>query len=385
MVQKKYIFSFPKNEIKRILFIQLNFRGDLLFNTPLFHILNIYYNNPVIDVWVKSRSSEILRNNIYVNNVIIFDDIKTENYSGKTKFNIIGKIKFLSKIRKNKYDLILDFTGLYSTGIFTLLSKAKYTFGKNTHGFGFCYDKYDDIDTFHQKGHLMIKYQQIFKRAIGISDKEWINIFKSCEYKPEIFIDDSIKNSIDIEFKERKINQNKIIICIHLTAGWNAKRWSEIKYKELIEYLLERDIEFVFVGDDKDYEVYNLIKRQLKSEFQNIINNRFFKLSFLENAEVIKRANIFIGADSAPLHIASAVGTPTISLFGPTNPEFSTPLNNNIILYKKLNCSAPDNEQYCTRNAGKNCYTVDCMKMILVQDVIEGVNEILKNRNKKLS
>lgn len=85
-------------------------------------------------------------------------------------------------------------------------------------------------------------------------------------------------------------------------------------------------------------------------------------------------SDLFIGSDSGPLYIAEAVGTKTISLFGPTNPLFSAPRGKeHTCIYNKLFCSAEDNEQNCILIAGLNCKTIDCMKMIKPDDVYKAV------------
>jgi ADP-heptose:LPS heptosyltransferase len=382
---RKKPFNFNRNEIKKILFIQLNFRGDLLFNTPLFEILNIYFKNAKTDVWIKSRTKDILINNPYINKVHIFDDIKTENYSKKTKLNIAGKIKFLNSIKKEKYDLILDFTGIYSTAIFSLFSKAKFSFGKNSQGFGFCYNSFDSINLFKVSGYLLVKYKNILKNALKIKDEEWKKINKQVGNRPKVYISEQIKSLIDSEFKERNINDTKKIVCIHLTAGWDEKRWNENKYKDLIKILIDKyNCEIIFTGDSNDEKIYNSIIENLGEAYKCRLKKNFFGNNFIESAEIIRRASIYIGSDSGPLHLASAVNTPTIAIFGPTNPLFCNPVSeNNFYIYKQINCSASENDQYCTRNAGRNCRTIDCLKMIEVDDVLKIVENIILNMEKK--
>jgi ADP-heptose:LPS heptosyltransferase len=378
---RKKSYDFSRTDIKKILFIQLNFRGDLLFNTPLFEILSIYFHNPNIDVWIKSRSKEILINNPNINKIHIFNDIKTEDYSTITKLNFIGKMNFLKSIRKEQYDLIMDFTGIYSTALFVLLSKCKYSFGKNAQGFGFCYNAFDNINTFKVPGHLLIKYKNILKNALKIKDEEWKEIDNLVGNKPKVYISEQIKSLIDSEFEEKRIDKSKKIVCIHLTAGWEEKRWCEENYKELIKILLDKyHCEVIFIGDSNDEKIYNRIANSIDDLYVKRLKDRFFSLNLLGSAEVIRRANFFIGGDSGPLQLASAVNTPTIAIFGPTNPLFSNPLgDNNYYIYKKLECSAQENEQYCTKNAGRNCKTIDCLKMINVNDVTEIIDKIIKS------
>jgi ADP-heptose:LPS heptosyltransferase len=373
--KKKYVIK--ENEIKKILFIQLNFRGDLLFNTPLFEILKIVFPKSDIDVWIKSRSKDILFNNPNIKKIHIFDHIKTEDYTDKTKINFKRKIKFLNGIRKEKYDFVFDFTGIISTALFTLFSGTKLSFGKNSQGFGFCYNEFDDTNTFKTNEHLIVKYKNILKTALHIENNEWTKINKIVESRPKVYISDAIKIKIDKVFAKRKISAEKKMICLHLTSGWEEKRWSEIKYKELIRALFDKyECEIIFIGDSFDEYLYKKIKESIGEFYSYRLNERFFSFNLVENAEVIRRVNLFIGGDSGPLQLAFAVNTPTIAIFGPTNPLFSNPIgDNNYFVYKRLTCSANEDEQYCTKNAGRKCETIECLKIIEISDILYLINK----------
>ena len=85
---------------------------------------------------------------------------------------------------------------------------------------------------------------------------------------------------------------------------------------------------------------------------------------------LIKRCQVFISLDSAPLHIATAVETPYVALFGPTDPQWHTASGHKgIIIYKNLSCSPC----YKTR-----CKTQECMYAIRPQEVLEAIGKLLK-------
>lgn len=379
----KILFIFKRKRFKfdnvnKILFISLFFRGDLLYHTPLINIIKNLYPDSELDVWVKSRTSDILENNPYINEIIVFNDIKTAEYNEVTRYNFKGKLRLLKRIRKSNYDLIVDFTGLYSTALFVLFSKAKNSFGKNLQEFGFCYTRYDNTNTFKTPGHLIKKNIDILKKGLQVENDIWETAIQNVNLKPQIFINDEIVKLVDLELEKRNYDANKKIVTIHLGAGWDAKRWGLENFKNLINKLI-KDFQVAIVGDNTDKMLFEKIKLDiiLKPKYQ--IDNIFFNLNFMATAEIIRRSSVFIGSDSGPLHLAYAVDTPTIGLFGPTNPEFSKPLGDiHKVLYYKLDCSAKENEQYCSKNAGKSCSDIICMKSIKVDDIIKSIEEIEK-------
>lgn len=382
------ISPIPKSEIrfiKKILIISLHYRGDLLFCTPIFEILKKIFTDSDIDVWCKSRASEVLVNNPNINKILIFNDIRTSEYEGKVKLSLKNKYKFLKELRAKKYDLIIDCTGLYKTALFTLLSKPKYSIGRNIQGFGFCYNKYIEYDFFKNPGKLIDKYTNILKAGLSFDDNEWESVAGDIPIKAYIYPNHQNSITVENELRKREYDFNKPLICIHLTSGWEAKRWSLKNFEKLIDLLIkDLNYEVAIIGDSGDLKEYEQIKASLRNNiYEKKLNNLFFHLTLINTTALIKRADVFIGSDSVPLHIAGAVDTPSIGLFGPTNPEFSNPSGEkHIVLYKELFCSAGINDQYCTRNAGKTCKTLDCMKLITVVEVVDCIIILLKNYRK---
>lgn len=371
-------------EVRNILFISLYFRGDYLFHTVLIKFLGELLPKAKLDIWIKSHNEELTFNNPHINEVLVFNNIKTASYNDNSKLDIKGKHKFFKKIRKRKYDLVLDVTGKISTALFVYFSKAKYTVGINNYGFGACYDKFIDLRPASVKGHLIEKYLRIAKYAFNIDDNKWNDLVSGLILKPYIYITEKEQLKVEELLHRLKIYDNKLLIIIHSSAGWSAKEWGANNYSILIERLRERGIKFLFIGDEKDHENFKLIIANSKLKHDPDVSNYFLKLKILEVAELIKRSDIFIGSDSAPLHLAGAVGTPTIGLFGPTNPEFSNPLGDkHKILYHKLHCSATEVMQYCSRKGGMTCKTVDCMKLIKVEKVMDLIEKSIYEKRKE--
>lgn len=264
--------------------------------------------------------------------------------------------------------------------------KPTFSIGKNEQGFGFLYNKFIDLDFNKNEGHLITKYLNLIKIALSISDEMWLSLTKQVPPQGIIYLNNHHISEIENILKTRGFDLSKHLVCLHLTAGWSAKRWSLENFGELIKNLIMNlGYEVAVVGNELDRseftKVISLIQKFIPDRD---LNSRFFDLPVALNAALIKRSDLFIGGDSLPLHIAGAVGTITIGLFGPTNPGFSNPIGSqHYVLYHKLYCSAKNNQQYCSHNAGRTCKTVDCMKMISVNGVLDVMNDIIRNDNRK--
>jgi ADP-heptose:LPS heptosyltransferase len=364
-------------DVKKILVISLYFSGDYLFHTPAIEILKKLYPSAKIDLWTKSRNAELAENS-FLNEVLVFDNVETADYNDNKNLDLGGKFGFLKKLRSRNYDIIIDLTGKYSTGLFTYFAGAKYTAGINYNAFGFCYDKFVDLNTSTAPGHLMEKYISVIRKGLGIDNTRWIGLTENLPLRPHIYISENEKGKVQDVLAKLNINNDKPLIILHTTAGWAAKEWSPKNFSRLIEQLEKRNYNYVFIGGKRDEENFHRIISNADIRNKEDIFKRFLKLKFLETAELIRRSDVFIGSDSAPLHIAGAVDTASIGLFGPTNPLFSNPIGSrHKYIYHELYCSAPIDHQYCTRNGGRTCTTVECMQLIEVSQVLNLTEELI--------
>lgn len=158
-------------------------------------------------------------------------------------------------------------------------------------------------------------------------------------------------------------------VVIHPFAGWEYRVWPIENVRELIHRILKTDTDSVLiVGADTD----RVRLEPLIAEFAGNPRVGFgIGLPLDDLARVIAKARLFIGSDSGPLHIASAVGTPSIGLFGPAPPELTgPPILTSSYLYKKVECSPCDQED-CVRK------WAPCITLISVDEVFDKVNEFL--------
>jgi ADP-heptose:LPS heptosyltransferase len=361
----KIFFLLRKNvlpqPVKKILFISLYFNGDILFESPLFELINKLYPDAELHIWIKSRTKALMEGYPLFKQVFIFDDIRTRRYDENIKFDLRSKIKFFRILKKEKYDFIFDLTGLFWTALAVFIATARYSAGFNFHGFGFLYNFESYAIT---EGHLVDKNLDIilgnplFKVAIKNSGK--INL------TPNYYITEDTKHKVDDLFFNHEVQSNSKKIAIHTTAGWKAKSWDVSNFISLINEFDDK-FDIFLIGGNEDMKNAETIIKKITKKIYNFTG----RLSINESSEVIRRSDFFIGADSGPLYIAEAVGTKTISLFGPTNPLFSSPRGiKHSYIYKELFCSADKNEQNCKLMAGLNCKTHDCMKEITVSDLL---------------
>jgi heptosyltransferase-2 len=163
-----------------------------------------------------------------------------------------------------------------------------------------------------------------------------------------------------------KANWNgKPLVAFAPGARWMTKRWPEECYAELVAEVSRLGWESVLVGGAEDSEVNAAIARMSRAMPLDLTG----ALSVIESAALLKRCGALVTNDSAPLHLAEAVGTPVLAFFGPTVKEFgySPRHERSRIIEKALPCRP------CSRNGARQCPygTRECLTAIKVTDALE--------------
>ncbi len=372
----------------RILVAQTIFLGDLILTLPLIHQLKKSYPYGEIDVLVTSGLENVLQNNPNISNIITYD--KKGNEKG-----IFGILKIAKRLRLNNYQIAFVLPGSVKTALAVYLAKIPRRIGTN-HSTGLLLFK-DKIKYPEELSEapgtwLIVGLENLYRKLGGkksfisflftdvvklnptyhavkrhLQLLEPLNIL-SDEYSPKLYPSKTDENIIDEYLKVAGFNE---IISIAPGSVWQTKRWSESKYIQLINKLINLKYTVLLIGGDADKMICSNIESTVNSHH---LINLCGKLSILQSAAAIMRSKVVVTNDSAPMHIASAVKTHCVALFGPTVQEFGfTPIGNRyIIVEKNLECRP------CTPHGGNYCpiLTHDCMELITVDEVMEAVKNI---------
>jgi len=150
------------------------------------------------------------------------------------------------------------------------------------------------------------------------------------------------------------------IIGVNPCTTWPSKQWPVERFARLADLLSRQfDARVILTGGRGDIHLGSEIMSRVSSEPLNLVG----RTTLWQLGALIKRCDLYITCDSAPMHISAAVGTPTIALFGPTDPVRHAPYGEgHIVLRKEMRCSP------CYE---RECKSLDCMQAIQVEDVME--------------
>jgi ADP-heptose:LPS heptosyltransferase len=136
---------------------------------------------------------------------------------------------------------------------------------------------------------------------------------------------------------------------------------------KLCDAISERDMRLLITGTEKDLKLAQDLVNAAKN---TKVINACAKTTINQLAALIESCSVYISADSAPLHIAAAVGTPFVALFGPTEPSrHLVPVKKYVLIKKVLPCSP------CYRS---KCKTSKCMQSISAEEVLEAIDQLLR-------
>jgi heptosyltransferase-2 len=334
-----------KKSYNNILVIQTAFLGDAILATPLLKGLKELFPEADIDVLCLPQTEPIFRYNPNINKILTFD--KRKRFKKWINF-----FKVVFKIRDRDYELGISIQSSMTSSFLMILGNIKVKHG-------FSRQKFLNMSVDHSKLKGDHKIDKILHLLIPFSSKEY-------DRQTEIFYSNK-----DSELIERIMGevQTKKQYSIAVAPGsvWPTKKWPAENYMKLAYLLTSRGCQVFLIGSAEDHTLCNEIKANSSAI------NMAGKLSILQSAALIEKCNLIVTNDSAPLHMANAVKTDVIAIFGPTAPilGFYPYRENDVVIESDLKCRP------CSTH-GSNCCPLGhfrCMHDISVDYVWKVVKD----------
>ncbi len=331
----------------RVLITQTAFLGDVVILTALIRECYSTFEKPIIDVLVCPPADQLLKNNPYVENIIVFD---------KKKQKLKNFFRVLKTIRKKNYDLSLNAHSSFTTVLFSAMAGITERAG---------FDRRLSRFLLTKRIPFVEGKQRVFKNLDLL--KPFGN--KEMSYQTELYP----TQADDETAKELMSKLDKSKQCVVLFPGsvWNTKRWLKDYYVELVKLIAVEDINILFSGSNGEYALCEEIIDLAGIDCLNLAG----KCSLLETAAVIAETDAVVCNDSGALHIANAMQTDAVVFFGPTVKKLGYfPLGKkDIVLEADLDCRP------CGLHGSKECPLGhhNCMKSIKPHTAFESVMKLL--------
>jgi heptosyltransferase I len=339
------------------LVIRLSSIGDIVHALPAVSALGETFPSARITWVVESRYASLLERNPFVRQVITVDTLGWRKHlaARDTWQHIVSTVQCL---RDSDFDAVLDFQGLVKSGVIARLCRSR-----SRVGFARPWLKEPAATFFYNRrvhatgSQHAIQENLALVASLGAHCSAW-RFPLPCSEGDEGYIDQILASSGVTEF-----------IIVNPGGGWIAKRWPPAYYAELIRRLSPAfSGSFILTGSPPEGNVIQKII--LASGSARAL---YFPTSLGQFVALARRAKLFVGGDTGPLHLAAAVGVPIVAFYGPTDPARNGPFSHADIV---LSTQQPVNH---TRR-GKN---PRFLEEIPVTDALEAVRLRLARADEK--
>lgn len=278
------------------LVIQTSFLGDVILTTPL--IAELAQRGPV-DVLVTPGGAAALANNPDIRTTIRYD--KRGTYGAA-----LGTWQTIKELRARRpYAAAYLAQGSFRSGVLAMLTGAK-----------------ERIGFASSTGRTLYTTQLPYRPERHHAERLWSLAMSECadppsrdQIRPRLYPSDEDRRTVDALVRQTG-GTSEPFVALAPGSAWGTKRWPY--YVELAKRLSD-NYRIAIIGSKADTAVAAAISEALPP---GMVINSVGLLPLLASAELIGRAQAIVTNDSAPQHLASAMGTPTLTIFGPTVPEF---------------------------------------------------------------
>jgi heptosyltransferase-1 len=254
---------------------------------------------------------------------------------------IRGSLETAGRLRREGYDVVLDLQGNSKSALFTFLSGAPHRFGFDRSGVR----EWPNLLATNRKVALEAENHHITDRSLAIARKAFPTGTQAPAAGP-LPIDGQARSAVDRMLSEGGMTA-KTLVVLHYGTTWKTKLWPLDLWCELAAKLcdLEGCRPVLTWGSEEE--------RPIVASIHEAAGGRtaiWPRGSLMELAALLERADLVVGGDTGPIHIAAAVGTPTVSLFRVTDAERNGPRGeDHIRLQAPLDCS-PCLKKECDRD-----------------------------------
>ncbi|MBI3088040.1 MAG: lipopolysaccharide heptosyltransferase II [Candidatus Omnitrophica bacterium] len=334
----------------RVLIWKLSALGDVVLATPSLRAIRRRFPDAFIALAVGRPVYDAVARCPHVNEVVVYDPTRKDR-------GPLGAWRFARRLKRAGFDRSIDLQNSRLTHALAWLAGIPTRVG---------YDR--------RWGRLLsrpvalprapmspVSHQQPLLQAAGVAlDGEALELWPS----------ETDEQQVAQLLHDAGIDPSRPLIGVHPggSARWATKRWEPARWAALCDRLAEQGCQVVVTGSPAEAGLGEQLLRLTKSKPIVAVG----KTRLMELACLIRRCQAFVTLDSAPLHLAAAMGTPAVALFGPTDPARHVPPAAQIRVLKR--------DVFCSPCYSTRCRTIThaCMKRITVEEVTQAITDLMK-------
>ena len=333
--------------MRNILIIKLRYLGDVLLATPTVRAIKAARSDVRVTMMVNRGTEDVLSGNQDLHEVMVLD-----------KGSLAAQWRLIARLRRRRFDTVIDLTDGDRSAFLSWISGAPVRIGFNDeHRWrGKCYTQV--VQPVPGMQHRIDRDLEALKpMSIQAGSKD-----------PQLWLTPEEENSAEQLLGQLGVQRSQSMVILQPGARYWFKAWPPERFAELADQLTSQYGCQVLIGGSRlDIDVAQQIRQMTKSSPLLMAGRTTIK----QFAAIVKKSALFIGSDSGAMHIASAVGTPVVALYGPSNPREWGPRGGSVeVLYKGLDCRSCFHPT-CTKGEE------NCMRLITVHEVFAAAQRLL--------
>ncbi|HVO65194.1 MAG TPA: glycosyltransferase family 9 protein [Syntrophales bacterium] len=348
-------------EIHNVLIIQLGDIGDVVWTIPTFWAVKESYQHANISVLLREGFGCLLESD-----PVIYKIFEVKNNQGSLSYSTISQLRLIKELRREHFDLVFDLRGGDRGAIMARLTGAPIRASL----------LYQDVSFWRNSlfTHLLVEPAPPEKRILGAAEQS-LRIIRgfgidAIAAVPTLRISDRVMKTVhrlltDSGIKHEVSDSSYRFITINPFSRWPYKEWAYDKWVSVINWLWNKFHVAVVIVGSKDEEAR---AAELVEKCAGAVYNLAGKTTLAELAGVLSLSQFHLGVDSAAPHVAAAVGTPTITIYGPTDWRDWAPVGDkHSIIVSDLDC-VPCHKKGCNGLGQSKC--LENLEANVVQKVI---------------
>jgi ADP-heptose:LPS heptosyltransferase len=299
-----------------ILLVRLRLIGDVVFTTPAIRAVRRHYPGARIAYVVEEEAAAVVRDNPHLDEVIV---VSSPHAPGRLR----ADVALIRRLRRERYDLAIDFHGGPRSSLLTWASGAPARIGYEVAGRSWMYTtRVPRPRALRPRHSVESQWDVLLPLGIAPPSPE--------TDATEMAEDPAAAAAVERRLAEAGVSGEHAIVVVHVSAGNPFRRWPAASFVDLICRLTagHPDRRVVLTSGPSDAgaaaEIAEKARALLPAGLRDaIVQDREFNLAELR--ALIGRAALYIGGDSGPLHVAGTTHVPIVGLYGPTLPVRSRP------------------------------------------------------------
>ena len=337
------------SDVRRVLLVRLRSIGDTVLATPSLFALKRFLPDVKVDILVEDWVAPLLDNHPHVDNVVVLE-----------RGGFMTRARVARELRAAKYDVVYNLHGGTTATFLTRATGARYRVGFKTY-------QYAQLHNHQAPSPLLLWGQQ---KAHSVEQQlallGWTGVPVTDRPRTQLGISQKATQTVNNLLAETGLTEQKIAL-IHPAAAFATKQWAVENFARIAEFLTDRGFAPVAIAAPNEKALLEKLCSQASVKITTL------DLPLPEVTALAARSELFVGNDSGIAHIAAAVGTAAVVIFGSSNIAHWRPWNSAPaeVVFEEMPCQ-PCHGYFCEKFEQP-----ECILRVPVTRVIAAIDRLL--------